>query len=120
MIDRGDITISFSERVEGGGGGVIGRTCTSLIGFHFTCYMMTCCCIDQLHISVHIEHIEILIFTSFKIQESIIKSIKQSDRPWRISPISFSERVEGGGHWSHLHITNWIPFHVLHDDMLLY
>ena len=34
----------------------------------------------------------------------------------------FSERVEGGGggHWSHLHITNWIPFHVLHDDMLLY
>ena len=34
------------------------------------------------HISVHIEHIEILIFTSFKIQESIIKSIKQSDRPW--------------------------------------
>ena len=26
----------------------------------------------------------------------------------------------GGGHWSHLHITNWILFHVLHDDMLLH
>ena len=81
MIDRGDITISFSERVEGGGGHWSHLHITNWIPFHVLHDDMLCC-IDQLHISVHIEQIKILIFTSFKIQESIIKSIKQSDRPW--------------------------------------
>ena len=71
MIDRGDITRSFSERVEGGGGGGGGvgghwshLHITNWIPFHVLHDDMLLHNIDQLHISVHIEHIEILIFTS--------------------------------------------------------